>query len=198
MSRTAVMGELSASLTHQLNQPFGAILMNAKEIQRMLESTEPNLGDLRAAVGEIIQDNQRATETIKGLRSFFHKSEVEKSLLDLRDVVAEVVRMVRSDSVLRNILLSFESPVERIRLIGDRIQLQQVILNLVLNAFDAVSENEDLREVRISMSVDKDEVRVAIRDSGKGIDPTAIAHIFQSFSTTKPKGMGMGLAIARW
>jgi signal transduction histidine kinase len=83
------------------------------------------------------------------------------------------------------------------RVAGDRIQLQQVILNLVLNAFDAVSEKEGLREVFISMSVDKDEVRVAVRDSGNGIDPVAIAHIFEPFFTTKPQGMGMGLAIAR-
>ena len=197
MSRTAVMGELSASLTHQLNQPIGAILMNAEEIQRMLESAEPDLESLRAAVGDIIQDDLRATETIKGLRNFFRKSEVEKSPLYISEVIAEVVRMVRSDSVLRNVSLAFEPPAERIRLSGDRIQLQQVILNLVLNAFDAVSENEDLREVSVSMSADKDEVRVAVRDSGNGIDPVAIEHIFEPFFTTKPKGMGMGLAIAR-
>lgn len=197
MSRTAVMGELTASLTHQLNQPIGAILMNAEEIQRMLESAEPDLESLRAAVGDIIQDDLRATETIKGLRNFFRKSEVEKSPLYISEVIAEVVRMVRSDSLLRNVSLAFEAPVERIRLAGDRIQLQQVILNLVLNAFDAVSENEDLREVSISMSIDKDDVRVAVCDSGNGIDPVAIAHAFEPFFTTKPKGMGMGLAIAR-
>jgi signal transduction histidine kinase len=197
MSRTAVMGELSASLTHQLNQPIGAILMNAEEIQRMLESAEPDLESLRAAVGDIIQDDLRATETIKGLRNFFRKSEAEKTQLYLREVVADVVRMVRSDSMLRNVSLAFEPPAERIRLAGDRIQLQQVILNLVLNAFDAVSENEDLREVSISMSANKDEARVAVRDSGNGIDPVAIEHIFEPFFTTKPKGMGMGLAIAR-
>jgi len=197
MSRTTVMGELAASLTHQLNQPIGAILMNAEEIQRMLEAAEPDLENLRAAVGDIIQDDLRATETIKGLRSFFRKSEVEKSPLYLREVVTDVVRIVRSDSLLRNVSLGFEAPAMRVRVSGDRIQLQQVILNLVLNAFEALSEIEDLREVSISMSVDKDEVRVAVRDSGNGIDPVAIAHIFEPFFTTKPKGMGMGLAIAR-
>jgi len=197
MSRTAVMGELSASLTHQLNQPIGAILMNAEEIQRMLESAEPDLESLRAAVGDIIQDDLRATETIKGLRSFFRRSEVEKTLLSLGDTVADVMRMVRSDALFRNVSLSFENPAERIRVAGDRIQLQQVILNLVLNAFDAVSEKEDLREVSISMSVNKDEVGVAVCDSGKGIDPIMISQIFEPFFTTKPMGMGMGLSIAR-
>jgi signal transduction histidine kinase len=197
MSRTAVMGELSASLTHQLNQPIGAILMNAEEIQRILESAEPDLENLRAAVADIIQDDLRATETIKGLRSFFRRSEVEKTLLSLGDTVADVMRMVRSDALFRNVSLSFENPAERIRVAGDRIQLQQVILNLVLNAFDAVSEKEDLREVSISMSVNKDEVGVAVCDSGNGIDPIMISQIFEPFFTTKPMGMGMGLSIAR-
>ncbi len=197
VSRTAVMGELTASLTHQLNQPIAAILMNAEEIQRMLESAEPDIPNLRAAVSDIIHDDLRATETIEGLRSFFRKTEVKKTPLYVRDVVAEVVRMVRSDSILRNVSLAFEAPSARMPVAGDRIQLQQVILNLVLNAFDAASEKDGLRQVSISMSVDKDEVRVMVRDSGNGIDPMAISQIFKPFFTTKPRGMGMGLAIAR-
>jgi signal transduction histidine kinase len=197
LSRTAVMGELTASLTHQLNQPIAAILMNAEEIQRMLESGEPDLGSLRAAVADIIQDDLRATETIKGLRSFFRKSEAAKTPLNLGDVVAEVMRMVRSDALFRNVSLTFEAPARQSRVTGDRIQLQQAILNLVLNAFDAVSEREGLREVSISIGVDKDEAKIAVRDSGNGVDPGMIAHIFEPFFTTKPKGMGMGLAIVR-
>jgi signal transduction histidine kinase len=197
MSRTAAMGELTASLTHQLNQPIGAILMNAEEIQRMLESGQPNLEDLNDAVSDIIKDDLRATETIRGLRSFFRKSEVERAPLYVGDVVAEVVRMVRSDSLLRNVSLTFDAPAPPMRVAGDRIQLQQVILNLVLNAFDAVSDREDLREVSISMSVYKDQVRVAVRDTGEGIDAVAMPQIFEPFFTTKARGMGMGLTIAR-
>ena len=103
-------------------------------------------------MGDIIQDDLRATETIKGLRSFFRKSEVEKTPLYLRDVVAEVMRMVGSDALFRNVSLAFEAPATQMRVAGDRIQLQQAILNLVLNAFDAVSEKEGLREVSISMA----------------------------------------------
>jgi C4-dicarboxylate-specific signal transduction histidine kinase len=191
------MGELTASLTHQLNQPIAAILMNAEEIQNMLESAQPDLGNIRAAVSDIIEDNLRATETIKGLRSFFRKSEVAKTPLNLRDVVAEVMRMVRSDALFRNVSLTFEAPATQMRVAGDRIHLQQAILNLVLNAFDAVSEKEGLREVSISIGADKDEARIAVRDSGNGVDPAMIAHIFEPFFTTKPKGMGMGLAIVR-
>jgi signal transduction histidine kinase len=197
MSRTAVMGELTASLTHQLNQPIAAILMNAEEIQSKLDSAEPDIEELRNAVNDIIQDDLRATETIKGLRSFFRKSEVQKSPLYFGEVVAEVVSMVRSDALLRNVSLAFEAPTARRRVAGDRIQLQQVILNLVLNAFDAVSEGDGLREVSISMDVGSHQVSVAVCDSGNGIDPVTIPQIFEPFFTTKPKGMGMGLAIAR-
>ncbi len=197
VSRTAVMGELTASLTHQLNQPIGAILINAEEIQNMLESAQPDLGSIRAAMADIIQDDLRASETIKGLRSFFRKSEMVKTPLYLRDVVAEVMRMVRSDALFRNVSLAFEAPAARMLVAGDRIQLQQAILNLVLNAFDAVSEGEGSREVSISIGVDKHQVTAAVRDSGNGIDPATIAQIFEPFFTTKPKGMGMGLAIVR-
>ena len=198
LSRTAVMGELTAAVTHQLNQPIAAILMNAEEIQRMLESAEPDLRSLRAAVVDIIQDDLRATETIKGLRSFFRKGEVEKKTpLNVREVVAEVMRLVGSDALFRNVSLRFEAPAKRLRVAGDRIQLQQAILNLVLNAFDAASEREDLREVCISLAADREEIKVAVGDTGNGIDPIAIEQIFEPFFTTKPKGMGMGLAIAR-
>ncbi|MGB3552930.1 MAG: ATP-binding protein [Candidatus Binatus sp.] len=197
VSRTAVMGELMASLTHQLNQPIAAIMMNAEEIQNMLDSAQPDLGHIRAAVGDIIQDDLRATETIKGLRSFFRKSEAAKTPLNLRDVVVEVMRTVRSDALFRHVSLTFEAPGARMLVAGDRIQLQHAILNLVLNAFDAVSEGEGPREVSINIGVDKDQITAAVRDSGNGIDPAMIAQIFEPFFTTKPKGMGMGLAIAR-
>ncbi len=197
MSRTAVMGELTAAVTHQLNQPIASILMNAEEIQRMLESPDPDLESLKAAVADIIQDDLRATDTIKGLRSFFRKGEVEKTPLYVREVVAEVIRLFSSDAVFRNISLTFNAPTKRLLVAGDRIQLQQAILNLVLNAFDAASESEDIREVAISLTCDKEAVKLAVRDTGKGVDPAAIDQIFEPFFTTKPKGMGMGLAIAR-
>ena len=197
LSRTAVMGELTASLTHQLNQPIAAILSNAEAIQGFLESGQPNIEEIRSAVSDIIQDDLRATEVIKGLRGFFRKNVAEKCSLYLADVVAEVIRMVSSDALFRNVSLSFEVPSERVSVAGDRIQLQQALLNLILNAFDAVSENEGERKVTITIDVDRKEVRLAVRDTGTGIDPVAISHIFEPFFTTKPKGMGMGLAISR-
>ena len=105
--------------------------------------------------------------------------------------------MVSSDALFRNVSLSFEVPSERVSVAGDRIQLQQALLNLILNAFDAVSETEGERQVTIAIDVDGGAVRLAVRDSGPGIDPASIFHIFEPFFTTKPKGMGMGLVIAR-
>jgi two-component system sensor kinase FixL len=191
------MGELTASLTHQLNQPIAAILSNAEAIQGILESDQPSLEELRSAASDIIQDDLRATEVIKGLRGFFRKNVAEKCSLYLADVVAEVIRMVSSDALFRNVSLSFEVPSERVSVAGDRIQLQQALLNLILNAFDAVSETEGERQVTIAIDVDGGAVRLAVRDSGPGIDPASISHIFEPFFTTKPKGMGMGLVITR-
>jgi C4-dicarboxylate-specific signal transduction histidine kinase len=197
VSRTAVMGELTASLAHQLNQPLAAILSNAEAIDRILESDQPSLQELRSAASDIIQDDLRASEVIKGLHGFFRKNVLEKDSLYLADVVAEVIKMVSSDALFRNVSLSFEVPYEQVPVAGDRIQLQQALLNLILNAFDAVSENEGEHKVTITVDVDGEEVRLAVRDTGSGIDPAAVSHIFEPFFTTKPKGMGMGLAIAR-
>jgi signal transduction histidine kinase len=197
LSRVSAMGELSASLTHQLNQPIAAILSNAEAIQSMLESQQPELGELRSAVSDIIQDDLRATEVIKGLRGFFRRRAPEKAPIFLGEIVGDVMRIVRSAALFRNISLKLETPPERITVVADRVQLQQAILNLVLNAFDALSEIEGDRKVSIFMDVKEADVRLAISDTGSGIDPVTISRIFEPFFTTKPQGMGMGLAIAR-
>jgi signal transduction histidine kinase len=196
VSRTAVMGELSASLAHQLNQPIAAILGNAEAIQSMLESSQPDINELRAAIDDIVRDDLRATEIIKGLRDFFRKGQMLKVSLDLGEVVGDVIRMVRSDALFRNVSLHYQKPSSLPRVEGDRIQIQQAILNLVLNALDAVTEDDGAREVSVSVAAEGGQVLVAVRDSGKGLDPVAISHIFEPFFTTKPQGMGMGLTIS--
>lgn len=197
VARVTVMGELTASLTHQLNQPIAAILSNAESIQSMLDSAQPDLEELRTAIRDIVEDDLRSSEIIKGLHAFFRKGQVEKSPLDLRELVGEVVRMARSDASFRNVSLTFDAPPSSAPVAGDRIQLQQAILNLILNAFDAVAETRDVREVSIRIIVAEDQNKVAVRDSGRGIDPVAIPRIFEPFFTTKAGGMGMGLSIAR-
>ena len=197
LSRAMVMGELSASVTHQLNQPIGAILSNAEAIESILQSAHPDLEEIRAATKDIIQDDLRATETIKGLRAFFEKGKVESVPLDLTDVVRDIIRMVRSDALFRKISLIFEAPSSELYVAGDRVQLQHAILNLVLNAFDAVSEIIGEREVSTSIVVDGDQVKVTVSDTGVGINPASISRLFEPFYTTKPRGMGMGLAVTR-
>jgi signal transduction histidine kinase len=154
VARAAVMGQLTASLTHQLNQPVAAALSNAEAIQSMLESEHPDLEELRAAISDVVQDNLRAGDVIKGLRLFFRKDQIQKIPVDLGQLVADVVRMLGSDTLFRNASLTFESPP-----------------SLPLN--------------------------VTVSDSGKGIDPAIVPRMYEPFFTTKPTGMGMGLAIAQ-
>jgi len=195
VSRTAVVGELTASITHQLHQPMGAIMGNAEAIQTMLETAVPDLQELRNAAADIVQDSLRATEIFRGLRAFFRKDQLERSPLDLGAVSNEVVRLVRSDALFRNVSLTFNSQSSLPPIVGDRIQLQQAILNLILNAFDAVSDS-DVRDVSIDIEARGNEVQLAVCDSGKGIEPEMLSRIFEPFFTTKAGGMGMGLSIA--
>lgn len=196
VARAAVMGQLTASLAHQLNQPVTAVLSNAEAIQSMLESKYPNLEELRGAVSDIIQDNLRAGEVIKGLRLFFRKDQIQEAPVDLGELVGGVVRMLGSDALLRNVSLTFEAQPSLPLIVGDRVQLQQAILNLILNGFDAV-ERSEVRQVSTRVWVEGDRLKISVRDSGKGIDPAGVARMFEPFFTTKPKGMGMGLAITQ-
>jgi len=194
VSRMAVMGELTASFAHQLSQPMAAILSNAEAIRGMVEAGPPDLDELLAAAADIVQDDLRATETIKGLRAFFRKEQVEKTLLEVNNLVGDVVRMVQSDALFRKVPLSLEVR-DPLWVAGDRIQLQQALLNLVLNAFDAVSES-DFREVSVGVRGDLEFATISIRDTGVGIESSLMSKIFEPFFTTKSGGMGMGLAIA--
>jgi signal transduction histidine kinase len=200
VSRLNTMGELAASMAHELNQPLGAILNNAEALQAMLASDEPNLEEIRAGIADIIQDNNRARETIRRVWALFCRADVTKSKTNLGEVLYEIGRIVRSDSLLRRICLKIEVEPLLPPVIAERVQLQQAIINLILNAFDAVAPIADgTREVLVEASaVDaSDSLELLVRDTGIGIAPEAITHIFDPFYTTKPRGMGMGLAIAK-
>jgi signal transduction histidine kinase len=197
VSRAATMGELAASLAHELNQPLAAILNNAEAVQSLLQSERLDLEEIKAAIEDIIADDVRAGETIQRLRAFFRREELRKTPLDVVELVGGIGRMVRSDAVIRNIAFTFDAAPAVPQVAGDRIQLQQAILNLILNAFDAAAESRSRAvavEVRQQGSAS---VKVVVRDSGKGIEPDAIPRVFEAFFTTKPGGMGMGLAISR-
>lgn len=198
VSRSAAMGQLTASIAHQLNQPLAAILGNAEAIQNMIALDNPPLGEINDALADIVQDDLRASEIIRGLRSFFHNEQLKKVRLDPGDVVGEVIRMVRSNALIRNVSFVFESQPSLPGVAVDRVQLQQAIINLVMNAFDAAAEAEGPREVvvRVMSSDTERQVKITVRDTGKGIDATQFSKMFEPFFTTKAGGMGMGLTIA--
>lgn len=198
-SSVTMMGELAASLAHELNQPLSAILSNAQAAHHLLDARTPNLAEARAALDDIIRDNTRAVEIIRSVRSLFQRAETKPSTLDPKQVLLEVERMLRPDAITRNISLRLELPASLPTVAGNRTELMQALMNLVVNAFDAVSEATDgAREVAVGAARrETGRVHVWVRDSGKGIDPKIMPRLFQAFVTTKPKGMGMGLAIAR-
>jgi PAS domain S-box-containing protein len=198
LSRMTMLGELSGSLAHELNQPLGAILRNAEAAELFLQEPSPDLEELRAILADIRRDDQRAGEVINRMRSLVRRHEVERSLLDPNLLVADVIKLVRSDADSRKVRLVFKPVSSLPRVRGDRVQLQQVILNLLLNAMDAAGDSapED-RRVLVRIELADTQVEVAVSDAGHGIPPDRLARVFEPFFTTKPNGMGMGLPISR-
>ncbi len=199
IARINTMGELAASLAHEINQPLAAIRSNAEAIQSMLEAERPDLDEIKAAIADIVSDDARAGDTIRRLRALFRREELARSKVDFGELLREVIRIIRSDAVIRKVSLTLDLRQPLRAVLADRVQIQQVIINLLLNAFDAVSETkENSRQVALSaLADDSGCLKVLVRDSGRGIDPDALPRIFEAFFTTKPGGMGLGLAISR-
>ena len=193
------MGELTASLAHDLSQPLAAILSNAQAARRLLAADSVDLAQITQILGDIVEDDKRAGAVIHRLRSLLKKGDLERVSLDLNEIVNEVARLVRSDAVIRNVAMSVELAEGLPRVRGDRVQLQQVVLNMVLNGLDAMREphagerNLVIRTAANGASI----VAVSVEDSGIGIEPEHEEKIFQPLHTTKADGLGMGLAIAR-
>ncbi len=196
--RLVPMAEVTASLSHELNQPLGAILNNAQAARRLLNTKPLDVEDLKDAVEGIIRDVGRATDIVRHTREAFHPVIEGKGSIDLRELLLDVERVLRNDAKARGISLRLKVPSSLPRVTGNRQGLIQVLMNLVLNAFDSIADSsEGAREVEIGADHDSAEVHVRVRDTGKGIDPQIMARLFNAFVTTKPKGTGMGLAIAR-
>ena len=199
IGRVSAMGELAASLAHELNQPLAAILTNAQAALRFLVSDPDNLDEIRDILRDIVADDKRAGDVIHRLRGLLKKADFEYVPLDLNDVLSEVARLVRNDAVIRNVSISLDLSPDVPRVRGDRVQLQQVVLNLVLNAFDAIQDSPS-GDRTLAMRTDFDDsktVRVAVHDSGTGIHEADLESLFEPLYTTKAVGLGMGLAIAR-
>lgn len=199
LTRVAILGELSGSLAHELNQPLTAILSNAQAALRFLKSGSVNLEELREILEDIAADDQRAGEVIRRLRLLLKRGEVQLEPLDLNQVARETLELVQSDLVTRNVALVSELESQLPMIQGDRVQLQQVFLNLILNGCDAISEHASMagRLIVRTHLTDGRMVQVSVSDSGPGIPPDQLERIFEPFVTTKRHGLGLGLAISR-
>ncbi len=199
LSRVALMGEMSASIAHEINQPLGAILSNAEAAELLLESETPPLDEIRKILADIRNDNLRAGEIIRHLRLLARKRTMQIESLDVNDVVAEVVRLTEIEALRRNVSLRTEFTASPATIFGDRVHLQQVLINLILNGMEAMAatpEAERCLFVRTATNGER-RVEVSVTDCGQGIAAEKLPRLFDSFFTTKESGMGLGLAIAR-
>jgi signal transduction histidine kinase/ligand-binding sensor domain-containing protein len=199
VNRVILVGETAASIAHEVNQPIAATVTNASAGLRWLAAQPPDMEEVRQALGRIIKDGNRAGEVIARIRALVKKSPPRKDWLDINETIQEVVFLTGSEVHKSGISLQTQLSNDLPPILADRIQLQQVILNLIKNAVEAMSTVSDApRELLVSSGKDESKgVLVAVRDSGPGLDPEAVAHLFDTFYTTKPQGMGMGLAISR-
>jgi PAS domain S-box-containing protein len=198
-SRVTVLGQLVSALAHELSQPLGAILRNAEAAELMLQEPSPDLEELRAIVADILKDDQRAGKVIDRLRSLLKRRTVDMQPLDLAEVIGEVLALLHGDAVARHVTLVYSPSRELPRVRGDRIQLQQVLLNLLLNGMDALTETplED-RRIRVSAQAGASGlVEVQVRDHGPGLAGESAERLFEPFFTTKTNGMGMGLPVSQ-
>jgi PAS domain S-box-containing protein len=197
-SRLAVLGELTASIAHEINQPLGAILGYADAAEMLLQSSPPAVDQVREILGHIRKDDLRASEVIRRLRALLRKRELEHQLLDLNEVVSDVVLLVRAEARRRGITVEpipgYEFPVVR----GDKVHLQQVLLNLVFNGMEAMADVPGQKRVTVRTGVNENgSVEVAVSDTGPGVLPDRLPRLFDPFFSTKKEGMGLGLSIAR-
>jgi C4-dicarboxylate-specific signal transduction histidine kinase len=197
-SRLAIVGELTASIAHEINQPLGAILSNADAAEMLLESSPSSLDEVREILSDIRKDDLRAHEVIRRLRRLLQRRELQIQPLDLNELVAEVVRLVRTESARRGVIVrpAFANELPLIR--GDAVHLQQVLLNIFLNGMEAMSDTpgEKVLTVRTA-AFGKDSVEIAISDTGSGVAADQLSHLFDPFFSTKKEGMGLGLSISR-
>jgi PAS domain S-box-containing protein len=198
-NRVATMGQLTASIAHEVNQPIAAALMNAGNAVRWLDRQPPNLEKATQAIEHIISDGKRAADIVRRIRDFSKKAPEQSEDLEINEAILEIVMLARATMSEHHVLMKMQLSEGLPRILGDRVQLQQVILNLVMNAVEAMSEVlEGPRELLISTSrSEADGVLVAVSDSGPGLPQANPGHLFDAFYTTKTSGLGMGLSICR-
>jgi PAS domain S-box-containing protein len=198
INRMTTMGELTASLAHEISQPISGAITNANVCLRKLGQEKPNLDELRAAVTRFERDAQRAAEIIGRIRSQFEKSALNREIFDVNETIRETVALLRSEAGRYNISVRTELAEDLPKIAGDRVQLQQVVMNLIVNSIEAMKDVDGMREMTIQSQRAADEqVLVSVSDTGTGLSPQVVEQIFDPFFTTKPHGTGMGLRISR-
>jgi C4-dicarboxylate-specific signal transduction histidine kinase len=199
VSRQMTVGAMTASIAHEVNQPLAAIVANANAGLRWLARAEPDLDEVHSLLGRIVRDGHRAGDVIVSIRSMFQKDRCQMSPVKVGDLVGEVLALVRGELESHQISGQNEMLEGLPRVMAERVQLQQVLLNLVTNAIEAMSaiaNRERVLAIR-SRVCEPDHVLITVEDSGTGIDPSQMDRIFDAFFTTKAQGMGMGLSICR-
>jgi C4-dicarboxylate-specific signal transduction histidine kinase len=198
VGRVSTVGELTASLAHQLSQPLTAILANAQAARRIMEAPAPDYLTVKAILADIVADDRRATDVIQHLRDFLRKGGTRAIRVSLPEIIVDVVRLLGSEAIIRNVSVQVQTGPGSHFVRGDRIQLQQVVLNLLHNAMDALGSGDRPRRITIECGTgDRGEVVLKVCDTGVGIEPGAEELVFDPFYTTKREGMGMGLSIVR-
>jgi PAS domain S-box-containing protein len=197
-SRVSIMGQLATSIAHELNQPLGAILLNAEAAGLLLNQDPLPMGELRAILTDICKDDQRAGEVIRRMRTLLLQHEFERLPLEVNLLAEDVLHLITGDAVSRRIEITTKLSPHLPCVEGDRVHLQQVLLNLIMNAMEAVShEPLERRRLAVSTSLTTDgAVELTVSDSGSGIEPDSLPHLFEPFFTTKKGGIGVGLSIA--
>jgi signal transduction histidine kinase len=198
-NRVATMGQLTASVAHEVSQPIAATVMNAQAALRWIGAQPPNLNEVRQSLGQIVDNSKRAGDVIGRIRALIKKAPPQKEALEINEAILEVIALTRGEAVQNGIAVRTQLADGLPRIQADRVQLQQVILNLIVNAVQAMSGASDgTRELLIATSADAaNGILVSLRDSGPALDPANLERLFDAFYTTKSSGLGMGLSICR-
>jgi len=199
LERVTMLGELTASIAHEVNQPLSGVVSNGSACLRWLAGDAPNLEEAREAARRIVRDGKRAGEVIARIRALTRKASTPREKLDLNETIRQVLVLVGDEAKRKGVNIRAQFADDLSPVSGDQVQLQQVVLNLAMNAIEAMSKvGERARELVIAtQNIDSDQVQVTVEDSGTGLDPSTMQKIFEPFYTTKPTGMGMGLSISR-
>jgi two-component system, LuxR family, sensor kinase FixL len=198
VGRVTLMGELAASLAHEINNPLGAMVTNASVGQRLIAQGKMDSDEFRELLGDIVADGHRAREVIEGIRNMVRRSDASRSLIPMEEIIHDLLRIVRADALARKITITAEIDSNVGRVMGDRVRLLQVLLNLTINGFEAMTViRADARRLVIRADNGDGGISVSVRDSGPGLSGAIGEQLFEPFFTTKAEGTGMGLAIAR-